>query len=130
MSQRMLRAAEIIPPELQEERVPGTGNRSTKKRRKRQAKPARTERGSRPVQTFQHGSVETSVWLNPPANPLEAAEWRISQRRLIPTPGGPRYSRSLRRVDLDHARWGLYEARRWLKKTERKLRLRSFLLLR
>lgn len=126
MTQRILRAAEIVPPELHEARRP----KLAKPKTRRKAKPAaKSNRGTRPVETFTNGSIETSVWLNPPQNPLGVvAEWKVSQRRIVPTATGPVYSQSLRACDLDDARWGLYQARRFVKRAAKRSPLRSFFL--
>lgn len=78
-----------------------------------------------PVQTFQVGAVETCVWMNPTTNPAHPCVFSVTQCRLFPAGGEVGHTRSLRLADLDAARWGLYLARRWIRKAERRGALRS-----
>lgn len=129
MTQPILRAADALPrgqeaPTPEQKRRPRTAKQTAKSteattrpkrstdRREQAAEAAR----SRPVETFRDGTTETSVWLNDGPGPLDPPEWKISQRRFIPTAGGGIYAHSLRLEDLDPARWGLYRARQWTKK--------------
>jgi hypothetical protein len=69
--------------------------------------------------------IETTIWLNVPESPFEPSSWRIVQRRIVPTANGPIFAYSFRPEDLDAARWGLYQARRWVKKAERRGSIRA-----
>lgn len=136
MSQPILRAADALPRETEEPtREPKPRRPRTAKRpattEAREKKPAdRREQAAeaaraRPVETFRDGTIETSVWLNEGPHPLDPPEWKISQRRFIPTAGGGIYARSLRLEDLDPARWGLYRARQWIRKMRRRANYRA-----
>ena len=139
MRQRMLRPAEFIPGEPVEQ---GSEPAPRKRIRRKKPKPRPAEKPPpveeppprveipfrpRPVQSFVYGDVETAVWLNDPAHPADPPEWRVTQRRIITTRNGRRNALSLRPEDLDPARWGLYQARRWIRKAQRRANLREFL---
>lgn len=73
-----------------------------------------------PATVFQTGAVETCVWMNPTSDPAHPCVWTVTQSRLYPVGGEIKNAWSLRFADLDAARWGLYLARRWIRKAERR----------
>ncbi len=139
MRQRMLRPAEFVPDETVEQ---GSEPAPRKRIRRKKPKPRPAELPPpveeppprvdvpfrpRPVQSFVYGDVETAIWLNDALHPADPPEWRVTQRRVITTRNGGTHARSFRPEDLDPARWGLYQARRWIRKAQRRANLREFL---
>lgn len=146
MRQRMLRRADMAPmdaaPMEEVERMHEPAPRKRIRRKKPKPRPAELPAPPpvpeppprvelpfrpRPVQSFTDGDVETAIWLNEPAHPADPPEWRITQRRIVTTRNGGTHARSLRPEDLDPARWGLYQARRWVRRAQRRSNLREFL---
>jgi hypothetical protein len=135
----MLRPAEFTPGETVEKKAE-PAPRKRVRRKKPKPRPAETPKPvqapppsvelpfrPRPVQSFTDGDVETAIWLNEPAHPADPPEWRITQRRIVTTRNGGTHARSFRPEDLDPARWGLYQARRWVRRMQRRASLREYL---
>ncbi len=139
MRERMLRQAEFTPSEAVEQKAePAPRKRIRRKKPKPlpaetpkpvQAPPPNVELPlrPRPVHSFRDGDIETAIWLNEPAHPADPPEWRITQRRIVTTSHGGKHAHSLRPEDLDSARWGLYQAKRWGRKMQRRASLWEFL---
>lgn len=73
----------------------------------------------RPAHTLQNGRVVTRIWAN--RTHWGAIEWRVDHYALNPfADGGKQFS--LERGDLWDAMRGIYQAHRWIKRTEKRRR--------
>ncbi len=75
---------------------------------------------SRPAETFARGNVRVSIWANP--TPWGEVEWKVSFNRVYSRTSGNGYSRSFDLKDLLDLIQGAFDARRWIAKTEKRLR--------
>ena len=88
--------------------------------------PSPSERPVQPAKVFVYGDVLTKVWVNhrAPGN----VTWNVQQVRAYRFPKGTGEAHSFRPDDLRDVIRGAYQARRWIRKNERRFRLLGWFL--
>ena len=112
------RAAQAAPARAQRQQAPSNQQPAAAERQTEEEREPR----ERPVKTFSHGDVVTRIWVT--KTELGEFIWRVDQRRCRTDGWGGPTCKTLQPQHLGDAIRGFYEASRWIKKTERRLRWR------
>lgn len=88
--------------------------------------PSPSERPQQPAKVFEYGDVVTKVWVNHRAP--GHVTWNVQQVRVYSAPKGRGEAHSFRPDDLRNVIRGAYQARRWIRKNERRFRLLGWFL--
>jgi hypothetical protein len=77
-----------------------------------------------PAHTISSGAVVTRIWAR--QNPLGQVVWSIDQRRYRADGTGGAVCKSFYPDQLGDAIEGLYQAKKWIKKTDKRINRRRF----
>ena len=77
-----------------------------------------------PAETFPNGRIITRVWANP--THWGGIAWRVDQYRIDTDGRGTVRYHNAHPKDLNDAMRGLYQAQRWIRRTERRRHRRRF----